>query len=177
MKIEMKMPDLATTESEIKVTQWLVEIGQPIKRGEPLLEVETDKAAVEVESYVTGILKEILAEPEDEVDAGAVIAIIEIEGSTPPPGPAEHEEPIAKQQRPAPAAPRKKTQSMFARNRRRGSRAGGRDNGAIWRVPDGTGCAGGVGRRAAAVCARPGKRLPARRGADLRSGAKRTDIL
>jgi pyruvate/2-oxoglutarate dehydrogenase complex dihydrolipoamide acyltransferase (E2) component len=102
MKIEMKMPDLATTESEIKVTQWLVEIGQPIKRGEPLLEVETDKAAVEVESYVTGILKEILAEPEDEVDAGAVIAIIEIEGSTPPHGPAEHEEPIAKQQRPAP---------------------------------------------------------------------------
>lgn len=126
MKIEMKMPDLATTESEIKITQWLVEVGQPIKRGEPLLEVETDKAAVEVESFATGVLTEILAEPEDEVDAGAVIAIIEIEGSSPLPEAAEQEEPAAKQERPAPAAPRKKGESMFARNRRAAQQAPGR---------------------------------------------------
>ncbi|MFI5358345.1 MAG: lipoyl domain-containing protein, partial [Opitutales bacterium] len=36
------MPDLATTDSEIKVIRWLVTIGQPIQRGQALLEVETD---------------------------------------------------------------------------------------------------------------------------------------
>ena len=57
MDVAMKMPDLATTGSPIKVVRWLVDAGQQVRRGEPLLEVETDKAVMEVESVVTGRLR------------------------------------------------------------------------------------------------------------------------
>ena len=79
MKIKMKMPDLATSASTVTVLRWLVEVGQPIKRGQPLLEIETDKAAMEVESFATGSLSEVHVEPEEEVEVGAVIATIEVE--------------------------------------------------------------------------------------------------
>ena len=80
MKIKMKMPDLATSADTVTVLRWLVEVGQPIKRGQPLLEIETDKAAMEVESFAAGSLSAIHVEPEEEVAVGAVIATIEVDG-------------------------------------------------------------------------------------------------
>ena len=54
------MPDLSATEgSDILVRRWLVTEGARIKRGEPLLEVETDKATTEVELAATGTVAEI----------------------------------------------------------------------------------------------------------------------
>lgn len=79
MKIKMKMPDLAVTDSTVKVMRWLVEVDQRVRRGQPLLEVETDKAVMEVESFVTGTLKIVHAQPDDEVETGQVIATIEVE--------------------------------------------------------------------------------------------------
>ena len=79
MKIKMKMPDVATTESAVTVLRWLVEVGQPVKRGQPLLEIETDKATMEIESFVTGSLTETHVEPDEEVEVGGVIATIEAE--------------------------------------------------------------------------------------------------
>ena len=80
MKIKMKMPDLATNEgAEIGISVWLVEVGQPVKRGQPLLEVETDKAVQEVESIATGILEAIHVQPGEKVQVGAVIATIGVE--------------------------------------------------------------------------------------------------
>lgn len=74
----MKMPDLSTNEgSEIGVTRWLVEVGQPVKRGQPLLEVETDKAVQEVECIANGTLKAVHAQAGESVAAGHVIATIE----------------------------------------------------------------------------------------------------
>ena len=128
MRFEMKMPDLAATESEIRIGQWLVEPGDSVERGQPLLEVETDKATMEVESAVNGVLDEILSPAEDVVSVGQVIAVLEVEGaasekpqdtcqdaakkeptsSAPPAPPA-----AARQQEPAAVAPG----SMFARNR------------------------------------------------------------
>ena len=66
MKVKIKMPDLGTTEAKIKVLKWLVLVGQEVKRGQALLEVETDKAAMEVESFGGGTLAEVVAQPEDE---------------------------------------------------------------------------------------------------------------
>lgn len=77
MKLKMKMPDLSTNEDTIKVLRWLVEPGQAVKRGQPLLEVETDKAAMEVESVAAGVLLETCAAPDEEVEVGKVIAVIE----------------------------------------------------------------------------------------------------
>ncbi|NIA17479.1 MAG: hypothetical protein GWO86_03940 [Planctomycetes bacterium] len=77
MEVEVKMPDLSTTEAEIVVSKWLVEPGQAVRRGQPLLEVETDKAAMEVEAIASGTLKAIHAKSGDKVAIGQLVAIIE----------------------------------------------------------------------------------------------------
>ncbi len=78
MEVRMKMPDLATTEgSEIAVVRWLVDVGAPVTRGQPLLEVETDKALQEIECIASGTLKAVHAQPEQTVPVGQVIATIE----------------------------------------------------------------------------------------------------
>ena len=75
----MKMPDLATNEgTELGIGRWLVEVGQTVKRGQPVFEVETDKAVQEVESIVTGVLKIIHAQPGQKVPVGAIIATIKV---------------------------------------------------------------------------------------------------
>lgn len=79
MQIKIKMPDLATSASTVTVLRWLVEVGQPIERGQPLLEIETDKATMEVESFSSGVLTAVHAQPNDEVEVGQVIATIEVE--------------------------------------------------------------------------------------------------
>jgi len=83
MRFEMKMPDLATTESEIRIVRWLVELGQTVQRGQPLLEVETDKATMEVESVAGGVLQEVRSPANDLVAVGQVIAVLEV-GATAP---------------------------------------------------------------------------------------------
>jgi pyruvate dehydrogenase E2 component (dihydrolipoamide acetyltransferase) len=75
------MPDLSATEgSDILVKRWLVMEGAKVKRGQPLLEVETDKAAMEVESAAAGTIMEIVARPDTKVAIGQVIARIEVDG-------------------------------------------------------------------------------------------------
>jgi len=73
------MPDLATTEgSDIAVVRWLVGVGETVQRGQALLEVETDKATMEVESVASGVLKAIHAAPKEKVAVGAHIATVEV---------------------------------------------------------------------------------------------------
>lgn len=123
MKIVMKMPDLATTDSAIKVIRWLVAPGQSVQRGQALLEVETDKATMEVESIATGKLLAYHAQPGDALTAGQPLVSIDVEGIAPlsrPAAPAPLAEstpaPVtAPAPIPAPAAP--KAGGMFARNR------------------------------------------------------------
>jgi YD repeat-containing protein len=75
----MKMPDLSTNEgSEIGITKWLVTLGQPVKRGQPLLEVETDKAVQEVECIANGTLKAVHVQAGEQVAVGHIIATIEV---------------------------------------------------------------------------------------------------
>jgi pyruvate dehydrogenase E2 component (dihydrolipoamide acetyltransferase) len=83
MRYEMKMPDLATTESEIRIVRWLIEPGEKIERGQPLVEVETDKATMEVESAVSGVLAEVRSQVEEEVSVGQVIAVLEVAEAAP----------------------------------------------------------------------------------------------
>jgi len=121
MKFEMKMPDLATTDSAVKVLNWLVGIGSPIRRGQAVIEVETDKATMEVEATVNGTLVEKKCEPSAQVGVGEVIAIIEIEDATenpssPVPQPAPSVQ-VENTPAPAPLPAPKKSESMFARNR------------------------------------------------------------
>ena len=81
MRFEMKMPDLATTDSEIRIVRWIVGLGQKVERGQPLVEVETDKATMEVESAVSGVLQEVRSPAGEAVSVGQVIAVLEVEGA------------------------------------------------------------------------------------------------
>jgi pyruvate/2-oxoglutarate dehydrogenase complex dihydrolipoamide acyltransferase (E2) component len=56
VNIELKMPDLSTTGSPIKVVRWLVAVGEFVERGQAVLDVETDKATMEVEALNSGTL-------------------------------------------------------------------------------------------------------------------------
>jgi pyruvate/2-oxoglutarate dehydrogenase complex dihydrolipoamide acyltransferase (E2) component len=78
--INMKMPDLSTNEgNDIDVRTWLVELGTQVKRGQPILEIETDKAVQEVEAIADGKLTACHVRAGDSVTVGAVIATIEVE--------------------------------------------------------------------------------------------------
>jgi pyruvate/2-oxoglutarate dehydrogenase complex dihydrolipoamide acyltransferase (E2) component len=59
------------------VIRWLIAPGQAIRRGEILLEVETDKASVEVESVRDGVLVEVVVEAGGSASAGDLIAILD----------------------------------------------------------------------------------------------------
>ena len=121
MKFELKMPDLATNDPDIKILKWLVEIGGSVRRGQALIDVETDKATMEVEATVNGTLVEKKYQPSAQVGVGEVIAIIEIEdlGENPsvPAPPVVPTVGIERMAAPAPPSARKKEESMFARNR------------------------------------------------------------
>ena len=79
MDVNMKMPDLATNEGvELGISRWHVEVGQTVKRGQPLLEVETDKALQDVECIANGTLKTIHIPAGQKVPVGTVIATIRV---------------------------------------------------------------------------------------------------
>lgn len=77
MDIEIRMPDLATTDSEVTLLRWWVEVGQTVELGQPLLEIETDKATMDVEAVAAGTLKAVHTQPGERVAVGQVIAVIE----------------------------------------------------------------------------------------------------
>jgi pyruvate dehydrogenase E1 component alpha subunit len=76
MTFKLKMPDLSTTGSPVKVLRWLVAVGEFVERGQAVLEVETDKATMEVEALNSGKLLEQLVPAGQEACAGEVLAII-----------------------------------------------------------------------------------------------------
>jgi pyruvate dehydrogenase E2 component (dihydrolipoamide acetyltransferase) len=80
MATDVVMPALGLTVEKGKVLQWLKHEGSPVKKGEPLLEVEADKVTTEIESPATGILRKILVPEGVEVPILTVIAVITAKG-------------------------------------------------------------------------------------------------
>ena len=70
------LPDLGQTTSEAMVVQWLKQPGDAIAKGEPLLGIETDKAAMDVESFVDGYLRETLAKEGEMATALMPVAVV-----------------------------------------------------------------------------------------------------
>jgi len=77
MKIEVKVPNFAEGGSKIKLHQWMVEIGQEIKKGDNIAEASTDKISVFIESPAEGKVISFLVEENDDVYIGDVIAKLE----------------------------------------------------------------------------------------------------
>jgi len=76
MVTKVIMPKLGETMEEGEIIQWLKKEGEKVKEGEPLLEIATDKANMEVEATVSGFLKKIVAEQGKIVPVTGVIAYI-----------------------------------------------------------------------------------------------------
>ena len=82
MAIEVILPKVDMDMSTGRISKWLVAEGAEVKKGDPLFEIETDKAAMEVESPGTGKLGQITAKEGDDVPIGQVIAYIFAAGET-----------------------------------------------------------------------------------------------
>ncbi|HZJ31957.1 MAG TPA: biotin/lipoyl-containing protein, partial [Vicinamibacterales bacterium] len=74
MAISVVMPALEMAQETGKLVSWLKKEGEPVKKGDMLLEVETDKAVVEIEAQSDGILGGVIAKTGDVVPVGQTIA-------------------------------------------------------------------------------------------------------
>jgi pyruvate/2-oxoglutarate/acetoin dehydrogenase E1 component len=85
--VDIGMPRLSDSMEEATVLSWLKRPGDAVKRGEPLVEVETDKATVVYEAETDGVLEEIVVAEGMTAPLGAVIARLRVAGAAPAPAP------------------------------------------------------------------------------------------
>ena len=84
MATNVILPALGMSQDTGKILQWLKQEGEQVAKGEPLAEIETDKATVEIEAPANGILARISAAVGDDVPVGKVIATILTSGEVSP---------------------------------------------------------------------------------------------
>lgn len=72
--MDFQLPRLADELVESTVSRWLKKAGDRVEKGEPLVEIETDKVNAELESPVDGVLLEIVVAEGQMAAVGAVIA-------------------------------------------------------------------------------------------------------
>lgn len=70
------LPKLGQTMEEATIEKWTKKEGDKVERGDVLLEITTDKATLEVESYVSGVLRKIMAREGEVLPVNAVIALV-----------------------------------------------------------------------------------------------------
>ena len=80
---DVQMPRLSDSMETGKILRWLKKEGEDVKKGEPLVEIESDKANIEVEAYASGKLSKIVVAEGESAPIGAVIAQIGDGASTP----------------------------------------------------------------------------------------------
>ena len=80
---EFRMPSLGADMTHGTLVQWNVKPRDPVKRGDIVAIVGTDKADIEVEVYQTGVIDKLTAEPGDRLAVGAPMAWIRVEGEAP----------------------------------------------------------------------------------------------
>lgn len=83
---EWKLPDVGEGIHEAEIVKWLVTIGDAVKVDQPILEIQTDKATVDIPSPVEGHVTEILVQEGDLVPVGAVVIKFTQIGENPPAG-------------------------------------------------------------------------------------------
>src|SRR5205085_12535201 len=77
MQVEVKVPQLSESVSEATLVAWRKKAGEPGKRDENLIDIETDKVVLELPAPVDGVLSKIVKKDGDSVTSGEVIAMID----------------------------------------------------------------------------------------------------
>src|SRR5438105_4913093 len=88
MPTNVIMPALELAQETGKILRWIKSPGDSVVKGEPLLEIETDKVTVEIEAPASGVLRDVSASVGDVVAVGKTIAVIfaASEATAPPSG-------------------------------------------------------------------------------------------
>jgi pyruvate dehydrogenase E2 component (dihydrolipoamide acetyltransferase) len=77
--LDVRMPKLSDAMEEATILEWLRQPGDRVVKGEPLVEVETDKATIVYEAEIDGLLAEIVVAAGDSAELGSVIARVTVE--------------------------------------------------------------------------------------------------
>lgn len=110
MASEIKLQALKENVDTVEVNAVKVSAGEVVAKDQPLLEVQADKAALEVPSPLAGRVTKILVKPGDQINIGQVYCLIESNGEQSTPAPAAKPEPLpALKKEPAPPAPPSRT--------------------------------------------------------------------
>lgn len=78
---DIKIPELAESIMEGTISEWLVKVGDKVEKGDPIIELETDKVNVEVNSEFSGVIAEILVGEGEDVVVGDVVGKIDESGA------------------------------------------------------------------------------------------------
>src|SRR5438876_4519402 len=76
MATQVVMPKLSPTMEEGQLTRWLKKEGDKVSMGEPLAEIDTDKATMEMQALSSGVLRKIIIQEGESAPLGQPIAII-----------------------------------------------------------------------------------------------------
>src|SRR5256712_8299674 len=87
MPTDVIMPALEMAQETGKVLKWLKAPGDAVRKGEPIVEIETDKVTVEIEAPASGVLRDVTARAGDVVPVGTTIALILAPGDAGAAGP------------------------------------------------------------------------------------------
>ncbi len=90
-RFTFKLPDIGEGISEAEIVAWHVQVGDRVEEDQPLADMMTDKATVEMESPVAGVVVERAGEIGDQVSIGAALVVIETEGEGVVPPPVEED--------------------------------------------------------------------------------------
>ena len=82
MILEMKVPSPGESITEVEIAAWLVEDGDYVEKDQPIAEVDSDKATLELPAEESGIIT-LKAEEGDAVEVGSVVCLIDMEGKKP----------------------------------------------------------------------------------------------
>jgi len=90
MALEMKVPSPGESITEVEIAQWLVEDGDYVEKDQPIAEVDSDKATLELPAEASGIIT-LMAEEGDAVAVGAVVCLIDTDAPRPSGGKSDKE--------------------------------------------------------------------------------------
>ena len=104
-KIDVIMPQMGESIAEGTLSRWIKQVGDPVKRDEPIFEISTDKVDAEIPAPAAGVLAEILVKEGETVAVQTVVAKIETDAAVPAEKSAPAPAPAAAAPAPRPATP------------------------------------------------------------------------
>lgn len=104
MAVELKVPQIGESITEVHIATWFKKVGEYVRRDEPVVEIESDKATVEVPAPVSGTITQILIAEGTPAKVGDIVGYMEASEAPAVPAPVEKKPEPPKAQVPKPAA-------------------------------------------------------------------------